>query len=50
VRAEDGAVSEDEEASTLKKFKSLVRDLHSKKDRKSDKDFEMEVTWEPGVY
>ena len=49
VKMEEDAGSEDEETATIKKFKSLVQNLHSNKDSKRAKDFEMEVTWEPGM-
>lgn len=42
------AGSDDDDTSRIEKFKSLVRDLHDKKGKKQDEDFEMEVTWEPG--
>ena len=40
---------EQDEDTTINKYKSLIADIKDSEKKKGDKDVDMEITWEPGT-
>ena len=50
VEASDRESESEDEEKQIEKYKQLLQDIDKKEDRKKDKDVQMEITWEPGLF